>query len=261
MRYEEFAPKPEHAGVVACYWSFMVDGGGETTHDHVVVPDGTVSIVYIRGVTPPRRLLSLLGPRVDALRRPTSPGDIYWGVRLCPAVVEALLGIPARELRDRVENASERLLELSRRLLERLAHVESPSQARDVFQDELARLCRQIGRTDTVVFKAVRMLQESHGSAGITTVASRCCLSPRQFRRRFGDAVGLTPKEFARVQRIRWACIQSIRPGATPWAELAFLSGFADQAHLVREVGQMMGMSPKLLARRLGRIRHTNVRP
>ena len=95
----------------------------------------------------------------------------------------------------------------------------------------------------------------------VAAVAAACGLSARQLRRRFHRAVGLTPKELGRVQRLRWTCIESLRPGAPPWAELAFLSGFADQAHLVREVGGVTGLSPRSLRTHLGRIEHSHLGP
>ena len=68
--------------------------------------------------------------------------------------------------------------------------------------------------------------------------------SVRGFRARFVDAVGLSPKRFAMVQRVQRVCA-ALRPGAsTDWARVAHRFGYADQAHLVRDFHRFAGVSP-----------------
>ena len=68
----------------------------------------------------------------------------------------------------------------------------------------------------------------------------------RQLRRRFSDAVGYGPKMFARIvrlQQFRTFAVQASQKQMN-LAALAFDLGYADQAHMTREIGELSGFSP-----------------
>ena len=69
----------------------------------------------------------------------------------------------------------------------------------------------------------------------IASLAADSRFSYRQMLRIFYEAAGLTPKEFARLSKIRMACLRACETHPAGWAEIAAESGFADQAHLSRE--------------------------
>ncbi|MFS2055915.1 helix-turn-helix domain-containing protein, partial [Variovorax sp. CT11-76] len=68
--------------------------------------------------------------------------------------------------------------------------------------------------------------------------------SHRRFIALFRGAIGLTPKEYARVMRFDRALALAADP-ARPWAEIAVEAGYADQAHLSREFSALAGMAPQ----------------
>ena len=66
--------------------------------------------------------------------------------------------------------------------------------------------------------------------------------------------VGLSPKRFARVLRVKAVTERLARMGGIPrdrvgsMARLAFETGFSDQAHLVRELRAIAGLTPSTYA-------------
>ena len=107
---------------------------------------------------------------------------------------------------------------------------------------------------------AVDMIVAEDGTGPITNVASRLGVTPRQFKPRFRAATGLTPKEYAGIRRACAALkrlVVSERGGVKPGlAQLAVDSGYADQAHLTREVGRLTTFTPTMLAERFHDIAH-----
>ena len=75
---------------------------------------------------------------------------------------------------------------------------------------------------------------------------ARSGLGERQLRRRFAAAVGYGPKTFARVARFRDRRSALVRAGA-PLAAAAAEAGYADQAHMTREIAGLAGRTPALL--------------
>ena len=74
-------------------------------------------------------------------------------------------------------------------------------------------------------------------------LAASAGLGVRQLERQFLDAVGLSPKRFAKTARFQ-RTLQLLRDGQSP-ADVASLCGFADQAHLAREFRSVAGTSAR----------------
>lgn len=73
----------------------------------------------------------------------------------------------------------------------------------------------------------------------VGTVAAAVGLSPRQLHRRSFDAFGYGPKLLARVLRLQRA-LDAARTGEA-LASVAATHGYADQAHLARDVRDLAG--------------------
>ncbi|MGA8581915.1 MAG: DUF6597 domain-containing transcriptional factor, partial [Bryobacteraceae bacterium] len=183
-RYEEFAPSGPLAAFVACWWSFSIPLTARS-FEHAVVPDGTVSVVFIRKQRPPRRFLSLLGPRTQALKVPVDPGDSFCGARLLPGASRPLLGIAPAKLRDRVQSLSELAPELAQRMLRELGSAATARQCFAVMEQDLAELAQRAEPIDRAISQAAAMLLRAQGNAKIAGIATGAGLSERQFRRRF----------------------------------------------------------------------------
>lgn len=104
------------------------------------------------------------------------------------------------------------------------------------------------GPADPEVTWAVSLLRNPRARA--EDVAAEVGLSLRQLRRRCHAAVGYGPKTLQRVLRFRRfiSRIDADR-GAGDLAAVAAQAGYADQAHLTRECGQLAGLTPAALAR------------
>ncbi len=71
--------------------------------------------------------------------------------------------------------------------------------------------------------------------------------SPRQLHRRFVAAVGYGPKTFQRVLRLQRVLALVARSRRESLAALAAEAGYADQAHMSRELRALTGQSPSVL--------------
>jgi len=67
----------------------------------------------------------------------------------------------------------------------------------------------------------------------------------RELQRACRRWLGVTPKTFLRIERA-WAAREAIREG-TPLATVAADVGYADQAHLTREIRELLGVTPRQL--------------
>ncbi|GAA4548021.1 helix-turn-helix transcriptional regulator [Amycolatopsis samaneae] len=193
-----------------------------------VLPDGCVDILWRAGE------LLVAGPDTEARTVPASEGGGYAGLRFAPGTGPAVLGVPARELRNRrVPLAAIWPEREVRRLAGQLAEI---ADVRGGLEAAVLRRPGGLPAPDPVCAGAVAALARG---GTIADVARAAGLSERQLHRRFLDAVGYGPKTLSRVLRLHRA-LELARAG-TPLATVAALAGYADQPHLSREVKALAG--------------------
>jgi AraC-like DNA-binding protein len=126
-------------------------------------------------------------------------------------------------------------------LRERLLEAATPQEALEVMEEVLlGQMTGPVG-PDPAVTAAADAL-----SAGVSVGETAAALGmlPRTLRRRFVADVGLTPKRFARVQRLQRVVRDLDGQSRVDWAILAAEHGYADQPHLAEEFRQLAGVTP-----------------
>lgn len=259
FRYEERAPGPRVAPWVLSYFRFEADREPDPDAPYTVWPDGCASIALIRVPQAPP-LLVLIGPRFTALRPRVAAGMRMVGLRAWPDAAAALVGLPARTIREHVGPAPAAVAERFTPLLGQLPAHDAPEAQFAALDDRLATLLGNAPPPDGVLRAAVRAIVSAGGDLRLSAVAAAAGLSPRQLQRRFPEATGLTVREYSRVRRLRGALAQRIANTAH-WSRIAAESGFVDHAHLTREFGALTGVSPSRAAEQLARTAHANVMP
>lgn len=99
--------------------------------------------------------------------------------------------------------------------------------------------------------RAIRHLYASPLAFHLGELEDLAGCSARELQRRSREDLGMTLKRFQRLARFQAAVTALAQPRALPLAELALNLGYADQAHLTREVRAFSGLSPVRLARHL----------
>ena len=69
-------------------------------------------------------------------------------------------------------------------------------------------------------------------------------MSERNLHRDLVRWSGLAPKSLARILRMQ-RCLAALRAGQAPLALLALRLGYADQAHMTRELKALAGVTPR----------------
>lgn len=87
------------------------------------------------------------------------------------------------------------------------------------------------------------MIEHLHGPLSIAEVAAQVDMTPGYFARAFRHSVGEPPHRWLLRQRIERAK-ELLRIPGVPLAEIAAACGFADQSHLTRVFGRVVGVTP-----------------
>lgn len=236
-----------------------------------VLPDGCMDLLWADGA------LLVAGPDTRALLVPGSEGAGFAGLRFAPGTAAAVLGVAAWELRDlRVPleqlwsgGAGRTGVRAARDAQGRVgAAVEAAVAAERGFGPGGGRMggaavagaaaglealvgewVARRGWEDDPLRRAV--LVGARGGVPVAGLAGELGLSERQLRRRSLDLFGYGPRTLGRVLRLERA-VGAARAGVA-FARVAADAGYADQAHLAREVRALAGVPlGVLLAEREG---------
>lgn len=218
-----YAERPSRlAGAVV--WTNTPSGAGPGR----VLPDGCMDLLWREG-----RLL-VAGPDTRAYVIEGGPSS-WAGVRFHPGTAPALLGVPAHELRDRrVELADLWPAPEVRRLTARVNAAADPASG---LEEVALRWASAAEPFDPLLRHLVAAL---YAGRPVAATADELGLGARQLHRRSLTAFGYGPKTLARVLRLRRAL--ALARAGVPFAETAARTGFADQAHLARDVRALAGM-------------------
>ena len=100
----------------------------------------------------------------------------------------------------------------------------------------------------TAVARAIDyIMADLAGELRLDSIASAAALSARHLIRSFNAALGMTPQEFIRQERVRQAATLLRNGEAT--SRVAQIVGFADQSHMTRAFRSVMGTTPSAYAR------------
>ena len=225
MRYQEFPPSPSLASHVRCAWTFEADASERGPAQHVV-PDGRCELVFhlgdpfteADGAARPERVqpTALFAGQLSRplWLRATGRAAVL-GVRFHPAGARGFLGFSVAEATDR--------------------------------RVPLASLWPR--ETDECLHALAACAPDAR-LAAIEALCDATGVSRRQLERRFRDAVGLPPRLFANVLRLRSVFDALQADPRAGWTDAALAAGYFDQSHLIRDFRRFVGCTPaQFLAR------------
>jgi AraC-like DNA-binding protein len=239
-----FAPLRPH---FMCTWFHRVPD--EPPHSTLVVPDGCVDLLSIRGT------LRIAGPDREAQVEAIAPGTTVVGLRFQPGgaaawlrvavseiigarvPLEAFWGAEARSLARRIDEGGtpdEIARRLETALVEKLSVVTAPS-------DTWRSIVRLIRASRPQGVHLVRHLTDELG------------LSERTLLRRCRETFGYGPKTLDRILRFQRFLQLASTPDHAGMADLAIAAGYADQPHLIRETRELSGLTPAAVLAQIAR--------
>lgn len=186
--------------------------------------------------------VTIMGPRTRALFKSATGVAQVVSLRFKPGYSAPLLGGSASAFTDRYVALEDVWGRAGEDLRQELLAARS-------VPDVLGRLSHALAvRADSnegpasasLARRAVRLLEA--GETRVDRVAAQLGVTARHLRRTFTDSVGIGPKDFARTVRLQ----RAVRLAATSsdWAHIAACAGYYDQAHLIADFRDLVGLTP-----------------
>ena len=256
--FREHRPDARLAARVAAVWTRGVPRQPEPAAHRRVLPDGCADVILAFapvGVDEggPLALADawVVGTMTTAHVVPPGARAAYVGVRFRAGHAGGALGTSAHALTD-ARLGLDALWPDAGALLRTVERVDDLATARERLIAALAPRLAAADAPPPAVREAVRRLEASGGRLRVEALGDALGVTRQHLARLFARHVGLSPKAFARVARLRALQASLHASGAVgangarrvAWSALAQAHGFADQAHLVDEVRALTGLTP-----------------
>ena len=210
----------------------------------VVVPDGSIDLQWIGGGW------RIAGPDRDPQTEAIPAGAAIIGFRFRPAAAAAWLGMPASEVLNQRVSLEDVWGARAHRMADEVLAARQPEALMAALENAVARRAPP-ANTRRADMRAAYDLLAAGAPPGISLIpwlAEHLALSERTLRRRFDMAFGYGPKTLDRILRFQ-RFLKLVRSAdRLSAADIAAETGYADQAHLVRESRRLAANTPGEIA-------------
>jgi AraC-like DNA-binding protein len=213
--YEEWPSRLPH--VIA--WRNRVPPGSRGTR---ILPDGCLDLIWQDGE------VFVAGPDTVTEVSTAPAGSRFAALRFAAGTGPMVLGVPADELTDREVPLADLW---ATAVVRRVAEADDPLAA----LEEVA-----VARWQPPDPAMVALAAAARAGRPVGATADSLGLSARHLQRRCRTAFGYGPKTLARIMRLQRALALARR--GRPFADVSATAGYADQAHLSREVKALAGV-------------------
>jgi AraC-like DNA-binding protein len=263
MRYWRLRPDARLRPWILCYW--MVEPDPETATAQtatatdpdklqLLIPDGHSEIVFRLAGSFTRWDIDkpdvraemcasyVIGGRSKSVFTRSVGGLRLAGVKLDPRALRALIGMPLTEFRDNTVACVDLGATALSDLEDEVANLRTADQLVSVLDRFfLTRVTDEVGEGATTS-NLLERIRATRGSQSILQWAGEHRLDARTLERRFVACMGMTPKQYARIERFKqsYRQLSSHRPGE----RRTHLEPYYDESHFSREFRHFVGTSP-----------------
>jgi AraC-like DNA-binding protein len=192
----------------------------------------------------------VIGPMSTVIAASVDESPEEVGVFLRAGRACALIGAPPAELADRIVALDDLWGAAAAGLPAELAAAGEAARI-DRLESVLLRRLAQAPAAETTlnVPRLAQCILRAGGRLKIERLADAAGVSRQHLTRSFREAVGVTPKLFARLSRFQAGLAYAGCGAAVDWAQAALELGYADQSHMIAEFREFSSLTPETLAR------------
>lgn len=246
MIYREFKPDILLRPYIETYWTISGFAGKEEFHK--ILPDGCVDIIFSTnedkqfGLTP--FIPNIIGTMTTYLNGSYSNHINVIGIRFKPVGLTAFLRTPLYEFTDqRMDlNLAETLFDES--FYTELTKKSGIQEQVSYFDSYLTGRLAHAYNIDNRIIYATDLIQQTKGLISLAEVASKSCLSPRQFERRFKAATGISAKMFSKIIKFKHTALYLESNSDLSLFLVAVDCGYYDLSHLTKDFKTFTGTPP-----------------
>ena len=225
---------PELENICMCIWEMQSKKLYNKTIYNYILPDACIDIVidFIN------KTICFAGFSKETIPFELNKKTDYMGVRMKPGAFRLLFGINAEKVMDSPIAFSE--IETTDCLYEIFSLTDTESSL-NLLKNYLLEKSKK--NSDTVFLKLTDQLYKNPINQSISVLADSFHCNHRQLYRIFKTNYGISPKVMLNILRLH-LCLTLMLTQSVNLADIAYLCGFYDQSHFIKEIKRYTGFSP-----------------
>lgn len=252
MEYKKIYPKPTIEHLVQFFWNFEGDFSKAALYRHSSVASiyAKLAFQYIPGMEITNKgessklFVSGFQSQTNAFYELSSNQRTgVFGVYFQPYALSLLFNIPAYEMTNCNIEITELLGNEGRILEEQILNCRSSQERVDIITHYLEKRVYTLPSNAKNIITSIHHMLIKGGNIRMQELLAMQFLSQRQFERNFKVLTGFSPKYFSRIVRFEKSITNAYKKHLT-LTELALLSGYFDQAHMIRDYKEFAGKKP-----------------
>ncbi len=236
--------------VVECFW--IVEDARTEPERKKIIPDGFPELIFHYGdpyridIDGEWKLQSdnlLAGQITRHFFLENTGASAMVGIKLHPTAVTRLFDVDMSAITDKVVEARDAVPTIETQLREVVRHSSTHDALVKNLTDQLLAMKAACRSAAPPTGNGVALIFRHRGMVSIAQVAEAIGVTERQAERLFKTWIGVSPKAYARIIRFNHI-FELVSANKISWAELAYLTGYYDQSHFIRNFRAFTGEDP-----------------
>lgn len=254
MNYNTYIPSDPLHAFIKCFWSLESAATADLEKQRIV-PDGCMEMIFHCGDLYKQYAADgsfIIQPRCFIFGQISSPLDIaptgrsdIFAARFQPEGFIAFSDVPVKEMENRAVPLEKIFGEESLLLEKEILTAANNEERIMIAESFLLKRLNLPEVADRIAKSSVTLLLQSGGKISVEKLSEELNVNRRQLERRFSAAIGLSPKQLAKIIRLQAALKMLEKKQFSSLTSLAYESGYFDQAHFIRDFKEFTGISPK----------------
>jgi AraC-like DNA-binding protein len=254
MDYQIYTPSAELGSFVKCFWS-LEDTTASAPVRQRVVPDGCMEMIFNYGDLYQQFFedgTSLIQPRSFIFGQisrfieiaPTGNTGII-AARFFPGGLSPFIDLPVSLLENKAVDIQALFGEKGKLLEQEVLSAATNTGRISLLERFLLSRLGESHAIDMITKECVDVIMQSNGQLDVAELAEKMQLHRRNIERKFSSAIGMSPKQLARIVRLQSTLKMLQQKNFTSLTSLAYENGYYDQAHFIKDFKEFTGTSPK----------------
>ncbi len=256
MKYQSVIPSYFLSPYVKQYWAIENYMMPEESHVQRIVPTGLLELYFYLGDRP--KVVSknksfldntLISGQQKEYYDIVSTGSLsVFTITFEPQGAMLFFDLPIIELYDQTIPARYIQKDAIDKVESELFESKSFSEKVCIIENYLAQqLIKNQREHDGVrISESISIINQTSGIVSVEALASRACLSRKQYERIFKSCIGISPKRFLKIIRFQNAIFRMQLNSKASLTNLTHECGYYDQSHMIKDFKYLTGMTPKL---------------
>ncbi|MEM6766852.1 MAG: helix-turn-helix transcriptional regulator [Bacteroidota bacterium] len=236
--YREIVPSKRLSCVIDSFWTYL---NKEEPESFKVLPDSCTDLIFDL-----KRDIGFISGIMSKYQiRELEKGCHLIGIRLKAESFYSLTRIPPNEIKNLRTEIGNVFSKQDVHTISRLYSLKSIHDKISFLEGFVAQKLKENHQDkDELAISIAKNIRMLKGNLTIESLAIAHGVSLRQAERRFKNAIGLSPKEYANVIRFIHAREAISTSPKSSLLEIAFDGGFFDHSHMTYEFKRISGESP-----------------